>query len=175
MQNYTETVLSYFSKDQYAEALSLSQEFISNYEYFLPAHILAAKAAYALKENALAERIIKEMPLDLMKQKQKDELINHLNSYVLYGKHNNYDSIIEKAKILGSEKSERYEELFEADQSEEYSDEDFPQSYPINEQMAMILIAQGMNEPARDILIKLISLHPEKKEHYKEIIDSNLL
>lgn len=171
MQNYTETVLSYFKKEKYDEALSLSREFISKHEYYLPAHILAVKAAYALKENALAERIINEMPLDLMKAKQKEELIQHLHSFILYGKHHNYDSIIEKAKILGSEKSERYEELYETG-SPEPTEENLPQSYPINEQMAHILIAQGMKEPAREILEKLISIHPENEEHYKEIINA---
>ncbi|MEI6089078.1 MAG: tetratricopeptide repeat protein [bacterium] len=167
MQNYTETVLSYFKKENYAEALSLSREFISKYEYYLPAHILAVKAAYTLKENSLAERIISEMPMELMSSNQREELINHLHSFILYGKHNNYESLIEKAKIFTSEKSERYEELYD-----ELEEEDLPQSYPINEQMAHILIAQGMKEPAREILEKLISLHPENEEHYKEIINA---
>jgi tetratricopeptide (TPR) repeat protein len=171
MQNYTATVLNYFRKDLYAEALSLSREFISNHEYYLPAHILAAKAAYALKDNALAERIISEMPLELMKPEQKEDLVNHLHSYILYGNHNNYDSIIEIAKTLGSEKSERYDELYESDPPE-YSEEDLPQSYPINEQMAHILIAQGLKEPAREILEKLTSIHPENAEHYKSIINA---
>jgi hypothetical protein len=171
MQNYTETVLNYFSKDLYAEALSISREFISKHEYYLPAHIIAVKSAYALKENALAERIISEMPLELMKPEQLKNLINHLHSYILYGKHDNYDSIIEKAKILGIEKSECYDELYESDPPE-YSDEDLPQTYPINEQMAHILIAQGLTEPAREIIEKLISIHPENKEHYKSIINA---
>jgi len=171
MLNYTETVLNYFRKDLYAEALSLSREFISKHEYYLPAHILAAKAAYAMKDNTLAERIISEMPLDLIKPEQRENLINHLRSYVLYGKHNNYESIIEKAKTLGSEKSERYDELYESDPPE-LSEEDLPQSYPINEQMAHILIAQGLKEPAREILEKLIERYPENAEHYKNIIET---
>jgi len=170
MQNYPETILSYFKKEKYTEALSLSREFISKYEYFVPAYIFAVKAAYALNENSLAERIIKEMPLDLMDLKQRDELINHLKSYVLYGRNNNYESIIAKAKILGSEKSERYEELYETDNPEPMEEES-NQSYPVNEQMAHILIAQGMIEPAREILEKLILLEPENAEHFKEILD----
>ena len=69
MQNYSETVLTYFQNGKYEDALSISREFISKHEYYLPAHILAVKAAYALKENALAERIINEMPLELMNPK----------------------------------------------------------------------------------------------------------
>ncbi len=171
MQNYSETILSYFQKENYAEALSLSREFISKHEYYLPAHILAVKAAYALKDNSLAERIINEMPMGLMNPKQQEELIHHLHSFILYGKHNNYDSIIEKAKILGSEKSERYDELYDSDPAE-LTEEVSEQSYPINEQMARILSAQGLKEPAREILEKLISLNPEKEAYYKGIIDS---